>query len=271
MALPLKTHVKQYTFGKGKLYVGLFGDDNNPVGERYLGNCPGFGLTVATTKFEHNSSTEASAKKDLSVVTGVNFNATIATDDMTPENTALFLGGSASEITVAAVAVTAELHTVSAGYEYQGGATNSGATAIGLTSAVTGATLKNEGGTVTFVLNTDYKVDLATNRWYIIPGGAIDDGDVVQMGYTPVAGTKVRVTTTSEGSVYGSVRFVADNTFGVNNNLFISSASLSGTGDRPFITDNALAAFSIDVGINEKDSATPQIIIDSPLGVTLNG
>jgi hypothetical protein len=265
MTLPLVTHVKQYTFGKGKLYVGLFGDDGNPVGERYLGNCPGFGLTVATTKFEHNSSTEASAKKDLSVVTGVNFNATINTDDMTPENTALFLGGTVSTITVSATPVTAEMHTVATGYEYQVGATNTGESSIGITSAVASITVKDSAGTTTYVLNTDYKTDPATGRIYIMPTGAIDDGDIVQFGYTPVAGTKTRVTTTSTGSVYGSVRFVADNTFGVNNNLFISSASLSGTGDRPFITDNALAAFAIDVGINEKDSATPQVIIDSPL------
>ena len=265
MTLPLATHTKQYTFGKGKLYVGLFGDDGNPVGERYLGNCPGFSLTVATTKFEHNSSKEASAKKDLSVVTGVTFNATIQTDDMTAENTALFLGGTVSTITVAATPVTGELHVVNTGYEYQVGAANTGEASIGLTSAVASVTVKDEAGTTTYVADTDYKVDLASGRIYIIPGGAITDGSTVQFGYTPTAGTKTRVTTTSTGSVYGSVRFVADNTFGVNNNLFISSASLSGTGDRPFITDNALAAFTIDVGINEKDSATPQIIIDSPL------
>ncbi len=265
MTLPLQTHVKQYTFGKGKLYVGLFGDDGNPVGERYLGNCPGFTLSVSTQKFEHFSSTEASAKKDLSVPTQVNFNATINTDDMTPENTALFLGGSVSTVTVAATPVTGELHVVNTGYEYQVGATNTGATAIGLTSTVASVTVKDEGGTTTYVLHDDYEVDLASGRIWINPEGDIADGDTVQFGYTPTAGTKTRVTTTSTGSVYGSVRFVADNTFGVNNNLFIPSASLSGSGDRPFITDNALAAFAIDVGVNEKDSATPQVIIDSPL------
>lgn len=265
MTLPLQTHVKQYTFGKGKLYVGLFGDNGNPVGERYLGNCPGFALTVATTKFEHFSSTEAAAKKDLSVITAVNFNATINTDDMTPENTALFLGGTVTQITVSATPVTGELHTVSTGYEYQVGATQTGAATIGLTSLIASVTVKNSGGSTTYVLHDDYEVDLASGRIWINPEGDIADGDVVQFGYTPTAGTKTRVTTTSAGSVYGSIRFVADNTFGVNNNLFISSASLSGSGDRPFITDNALAAFAIDVGVNEKDSATPQIIIDSPL------
>lgn len=265
MTLPLQTHTKQYTFGKGKLYVGLFGDDGNPIGERFLGNCPGFSLTLATTKFTHNSSTEASAKQDLNFPTGTTFNATIQTDDMTPENTALFLGGAVSTVTVAATPVTAELHTVNTGYEYQVGATSTGATAIGLTSAVTSVTVKDETGATTYVLHDDYEVDLASGRIWINPTGDIADGDVVQFGYTPTAGTKTRVTTTSAGNLFGSVRFIADNTFGVNNNLFISSASLSGTGDRPFITDNALAAFSIDVGINEKDSATPQIIIDSPL------
>mgnify|MGYP006363046905 FL=1 len=62
MALPLNTHTNSYVFGRGKIYIDLFDTGGNKTGERFLGNCPGFTLTVASEKLEHFASTRGLRK-----------------------------------------------------------------------------------------------------------------------------------------------------------------------------------------------------------------
>jgi hypothetical protein len=260
--LPLNVHKNEYVFGRGKTYVDIFDANGNKTGERFLGNCPGFTLSVTSEKFEHFSSTSGLRKKDLSVVTSVNFSGKITCDDVSSENLALFVGGTVSTVTQSATPVTGEAHTVRAGLEYQLGATAANPMGVKDVSAVT---LKSADGVTSYVLGTDYVVDLAKARFSPLKGGAITDGTIVHAGYTPKAGTIQRVTSGAGGSQTGAVRYIADNAVGENRDCYISSAALAASGDLPLITENDLAKFDLDVGVNEKDSATPQIIIDGQL------
>lgn len=262
MALPLNTHTNNYIFGRGKVYVDLFDTNGALQGERFMGNCPGFTLSVSTDQFEHFSSTGGLRKKDLSVVTQITFAGKITCDDVSVENLALFLGGDISTVTHTATPVTGEAHTVNAGYEYQLGA--SGANPMGVKN-VGSVTIKDATEVTTYVLNTDYKLDTATGRFSVIAGGAITNGSIIHAGYTPVAGSLKRVSTGDSGSLYGAIRFIADNAVGENRDCYIASAALASSGDLPFITDNDLASFELSIGVNEKDSSTPQIIIDGEL------
>ncbi|MDN5924462.1 MAG: hypothetical protein L0H70_05625 [Xanthomonadales bacterium] len=262
MSLPLNAHTNSYVFGRGKIYIDIFDTAGAKTGERYLGNCPGFTLNVATEKYEHFASTAGLRKKDLTVITSVNFNAKISCDDVGADNLALFVGGDVSSVSQAATPVTAEAIKVKAGCEYQLGATASNPMGV---KNVTTVTVKDDTDATTYVLNTDYTVDTATARISIIAGGAITDGDTVHAGYTPTAGSRTRVTSGASGSNAGAVRFIADNAVGENRDCYIASASLAASGDLPFITENDVAKFDLDVGVNEKDSNTPQIIIDGTL------
>lgn len=262
MSLPLNPHANSYVFGRGKIYIDLFDSSGKLTGERFLGNCPGFTLNVATDKFEHFSSTSGLRKKDLTVVTSVNFNATINCDDVGADNLALFLGGGVTSVSQAATPVTGEAITVSTGCEYQLGATALNPMGV---KNVTAVTVKDDTDTTTYAEGTDYALDAATARIAILKGGAITDGATVNVGYTPTAGTRTRVTTGATGSNAGAVRFIADNAVGENRDCYIASASLAASGDLPFITDNDVAKFDLDVGVNELDSSTPQIIIDGQL------
>lgn len=262
MTLPLNAHTNNYVFGRGKVYIDLFDTSGNLTGERFLGNCPGFTLSVASETFEHFSSTTGLKQKDLTVVTSINFSSKISCDDVGPDNLALFFGGSVSSITQAATPVTGEAHTVKAGYEYQLGAGS--ANPVGVKN-VTAFTLKDATDVTTYVLGTDYTVDLATARFSIIKGGAITDGAVVHAGYTPAAGSITRVSSGNSGQLTGAVRFIADNAVGENRDCYIPSAALAASGDLPLITDKDIAKFDIDLGVNEKDSTTPQIIINGAL------
>lgn len=262
MTLPINSHTNSYVFGRGKIYIDLFDDTGAKTGERFLGNCPGFTLSVATDKFEHFASTSGLSKKDLTVTTSVNFNAKISCDDVSSDNLALFVGGSVTSVSQSATPVTGEAIKVKAGYEYQLGATASNPMGVKNVSSVT---IKDATDVTTYVLDTDYKLDTASGRFSIIAGGAISDGVTVHAGYTPTAGTVKRVSSGSAGSTAGAVRFIADNAVGENRDCYIASAALAASGDLPFITDKDLAKFDLDVGVNEKDSSTAQIIIDGEL------
>ena len=107
MALPLNTHKNSYVFGRGKIYIDL----STPAATKPASaswQLPGFTLTVASEKFEHFSSTSGLRKKDLSVVTSVNFNAKITCDDVSSDNLALFLGGDVASVSQVATPVTGE-------------------------------------------------------------------------------------------------------------------------------------------------------------------
>jgi hypothetical protein len=262
MAL-LTPHTNSYVFGRGRLYVDLFDSNGNRTGERFLGNCPGFTINVESEQFEHFSSTAGIRTKDLSVTMSVTLNAQIQCDDVSAENLALFLAGSASTITQTATPVTNEAITVSKGYEYQLGMTSSNPVGVQNVSAVA---VTNSAGSTTYVLNTDYTLDATAARIYIVEGGAITNGQVIHVDYTPGAGSYTRVASGSEGSLTGAVRFIADNAGNSpNRDLYIASAELSPEGEMPFITEDGLASFTLNVGVNARDSSTAQIYVDSRL------
>ena len=106
MALPLNTHTNQYVFGRGRIFIGVYSGDANRADRRFIGNCPGFTLSVESEKFEHFSSTAGIQTKDLTVTKSVNFNAQVTCDDIQAENLALFLGGTSGTLTQVATPVT---------------------------------------------------------------------------------------------------------------------------------------------------------------------
>jgi hypothetical protein len=248
-----------YVFGRGELFVDLFDSNGAKTGERFLGNCPGFSLNIESEQFEHFSSTGGLRKKDLTVTLSVNFNAEITCDDVSAQNLALFLGGTVSTVTQTATPVTNEAIVVRQDREYQLGATSNNPLGV---QDVTSVVVTNVAGSTTYVLNTDYRLDAAKARIYIIPGGGIANGTTVHVDYTPTAGTITRVSSGGSGSQTGAIRFISDNAAGPNRDLYIASASLSPSGELPLITEDELASFTLAVGINERDSGTPQIIID---------
>jgi hypothetical protein len=261
--MALGTHSNTYLFGRGELFVDLFDSSGNKTGERFLGNCPGFALTIESEQYEHFSSTSGLRKKDFSATISVNFNAEITCDDVSSANLALFLGGEVTTVNQASTPVSNEAIVVNKDREYQLGSNTSNPLGVQNVSSVV---VTDVAGTTTYVLNTDYRLDAARARIYIIPGGAINNGQTIHVDYTPTAGTITRVSSGSTGSQTGAIRFIAYNAGGTTNrDLYIASANLAPSGELPMITEDEVASFTLSVGINERDSSTPQIIIDGRL------
>lgn len=258
MALPLNTHTNQYVFGRGQIFIGVYSGDANRADRRFIGNCPGFTLSVESEKFEHFSSTSGIQTKDLTVTKSVNFNAQVTCDDIQLENLALFMAGTSGTLTQVATPVTNEAIVVQKGYHYQLGMVGSNDVGVREVSSVV---VTDTTGVTTYVLNTDYKLDANSGMIYIISAGAIINGQTIHVDYTPAAGARTLVESGTGGAIDAELFFVADNASGDNRDLRIPLCSIAPSGELPFITEDELGSMTFDIGVSTKDSTTPQIIV----------
>lgn len=245
--------MSNYTIPKGKIYF----DDG--TGEEYLGNTPSAEIGVESTDLPHYSAESGIREKDDSALVEINRNLNITADDISTANWARFIIGTVGAKAQAATPVVDEsVGEVQQGRYYQVGVTSgnpSGVRDIGSVTVKVGATAK----TVT----TDYTVDAALGRVYIVPGGGIVDDEVVLVSYTPVAGSREQVVSASNASVAGALRFVADNPKGTNRDIYLPSVLLKPTGTARLKGENAeWMQLGFQIEILKRDANSGAIYID---------
>jgi hypothetical protein len=242
-----------YTIAKGKIYF------NDGGGEDYLGNTPGADLSIESETLDHFSSESGIKEKDDSSLVEITRKLAITADDISTTNWARFIIGAISTKTQTATPVVAEsLGAVKQGRYYQIGALTANPSGVRVVSAVV---VKVAAVAKTIV--TDYTVDLALGRIYIVPGGGIADAAVVTVDYTPAANTREQVQSASTAAVAGSLRFVADNPKGTNRDVFLPSVNLKPTGSAKLKGENAeWMQLGFEIEILKKDTATAAIYID---------
>lgn len=146
-------------------------------------------------------------------------------------------------------------------------------TSVGSATTDGTAVVKFIGTTGAFTVTTHYGLSAEAARIAILATGNLAEACALyttvtegylslNVDYTNDANSRTQITSSGSGTVAGQFRFIADNAEGDNRDLFISSVNLSASGDLPFITENTAAAFTFDLGVNERDSSTPQVIID---------
>lgn len=199
--------------GAGKLYLALDSAAGVLGGERYLGDTPGFEISVQSQSQEYWGSDTAIAEKLEDVVTRVTRASTIQCNDISDENLALFVMGSINTITQSAGAVTEEAHTVIPDYYYQLGTSAHSPTGV---RDVTAVVVTDSTGATTHEAGTDYEIDLELARLHILPGGAIAAAgeEEVLVDYSTSAGSRTQVITDALVPQIGALRYVADNTRG---------------------------------------------------------
>jgi hypothetical protein len=251
--------MNDYVLGKGKVYFDVFDANGNTTGQRFLGNCPGFTVQVASENLEHFSSTGGVKEKDLEVLIQVDRTATISCDNMEMANLELFLVGALTTITESAANITDEALTVLQDRTYQLGVSNSAPTGV---RAVENVVVTNVGGATTHVLDTDYSVDLALGTITILAGGAIASSaaEAIEVDYDTTANSHEQIATATK-SVKGALRYVADNPQGTNKDLYAPSAILSPEGDLSLIGEE-LGTIGFNVAFNKRDSSTAVVYLD---------
>ncbi|MEL4071753.1 hypothetical protein WKW50_16535 [Ochrobactrum sp. GPK 3] len=221
------------TLGRGELWFDRFKEGTKTrTGERYIGNSPEFNATIESETLDHYDSDHGINEKDESVTTQTNRSGSMITDNISPENQALFFFGSSSALTIAAATVSGEVvGPVIAGLTYQLGMTDanpSGArnidesTPIVVTDAGSAGTTYDEGD--------DYTFNYALGRLTIVAGGAIPAGATIEVDYATLEHKRDRVVSGSE-SVSGALRYIAFNPVGKNYDWYMPYVKISPNGD----------------------------------------
>lgn len=236
-----------YTIPRGRVFFNPIDPaTDEPLGEIYMGNCPGFTISIETEKAEHFSSETGLRQKDASVLLEVKRNGKQTCDNMSHRNRALFLSGTSGTITQTAGTVTGETLNVLPGRYYNLGLSAAAPTGVRMVSAVS---VTNEAGTTTYTAGTDYVLDAQRAILQILGSGTIAAGKI-KVGYTRAACTWPGIRTGSTGEINGAMRVASDNATGENSDYYMPRVSLVPSGDMPVIaegTEFSSMEFDIDV------------------------
>ena len=223
-----------YTLGRGKVYFSRFKTGTQtPDGFRYLGNTPEFNLNIEQDTLDHYNSDEGIREKDDSVPLEVNRSGSLITDNIDPENVALFFFGSATALTQAVVASAEEVLTdIKKGHAYKLGITPSnpaGYFGINPTGFAVDTTA-GAGGTP-LVAGTDYAMDFDTGVITFLDTSVLaTNGADIAVTYAVAASTRTRVISGSD-PVEGALMFVTKNPKGTDCTYFLPYVKLSPNGD----------------------------------------
>lgn len=262
---------KNYTLGRGRIFFDRFADNavitatTRGSGERYLGNTPEFTMTSESEDLEHYSSDAGVKVKDDSVQLQLNRSAGFTCDNIDGENVALYFLGTASTITqTAATGVVETITAAKRGRFLQLGASE--ARPAGVRNVSNVVVKKGAGFTTTVAQSGNYQVDEARGRIYIESNSAdINDADI-QVTFDVQASTREQVVSKSN-SIYGALRFVADNPKGANRDYFLPYVKLAPDGDYSLKGDE-WQQIGFTVEVLKKASNVDAVYIDGQ-GVTV--
>lgn len=236
----------QYQIPRGRVFFDPFDTNGNRTGERYLGNCPAFTVSVETEKAEHYSSETGLKQKDQTIVLQVNRTAEMTCDNMAASNVALFLSGEEVTVSQGSATVTNEAISVIPGRYYQLGQTASDPQGARSVSAVA---VTNVAGTTTYAEGTDYELDATLGRIHVLTGGTIGTA-TIHVDYTKAVKTWQRIKTGAASELAGVMRVVSDNASGDNRDFVMPSVTLTPNGELPIIadgTDFATMGFQVEI------------------------
>ena len=227
---------KNYALGRGRVYFDRFPANTvvtaltKGLGERYLGNTPEFSMTSESEDLEHFDSDSGVRVKDGSVQLTLNRSGSFTCDNISSDNIALYFLGDASTVTAAgSVGVVEAIGAVKKGMFYQLGISES--MPAGVRKIANVVVKKGAGFTTTVTMSGNYQVDEARGRIYIEASSAdIPNDTPLQVTYDIQASTREQVVSKS-ASIYGSIRFVADNPTGANRDFFLPYVKLAPDGD----------------------------------------
>jgi hypothetical protein len=243
----------KYTLGRGEIYFARKDPTSGVVGgEGYFGNTPSLNISFEPEKLEHFSSDRGIREKDRSVILQVNRTGSLETDNISPENVALFFFGSTDALTVAQDTVVAESVGGTAGVEvgmfYQLGASPaspSGSREI-IYPGAGGTVFVLKKGSTPLVYGVDYTLNAKLGRIEILAGDAVD-GDSLTCDYTVAGSNRTRIISGST-PIEGSLRFIAFNPTGENLDYFFPSVTLTPDGEYGLKSDEwQVIPFSVEI------------------------
>lgn len=253
---------KNYTLGKGRVYFDAFVQGTQtPQGERPFGDTLEFNVTSESESLEHYDNDAGVRVKDASVLLELSRTGTLITENISPENLALFFLGSATALTQsAAPAQTQDYNTVKKGHYYQIGVSASRPEGV---RKVTNVVVKNKTTPATvYVLNTDYTVDLDTARIHVLESGSIVEAQGITIDYDVAAATFTRIVTAADAEIKGAMRVISTNPQGEKFDYFFPSVSLKPNGDFALKSGEEWQQLGFQFEVLKKDDNTEAMYIN---------
>jgi len=226
---------KNYTLGKGKVYFGRFADGTRSVekgGLRYLGNTPEFNLATDSEDLPHYDADNGVRIKDDSVTLEVNRTGSLITDHISPDNIALWFGGTTELVEQAILTDVVEtIEGAHKGMRYQIGKSPTSPNGV---RGITVASVTDDAGTpVPLVPNVDYQIDAETGGLRLLAGGTVvvDGTTNVVVTYSGAATSYHRVSSGGNSQVEGELFFEATNPKGAKFDYLFPYCQLRPDGD----------------------------------------
>lgn len=249
MAITADLNGKNYTLGRGKLYFDRYADGitiaaaTQGEGERYFGNTPSFATSSSSENLDHFDSDAGVRVKDDSVQLSFDRTGSITCDNISSENIALQFLGTSAPVTQAPVVGAVTTRAVKRGRFYQLGATPALPAGVRKISNL----VVTKASTV-IVLTGNYEVDPDLARVFIEQEAvAIADDDVLTFTFDVDASTRTQVISGNK-SIYGALRFVADNPKGTNRDFYFPYVKLTPDGDYAFKGDDwQVMTFALEI------------------------
>lgn len=238
---------KNLTVGKGEVWFAPYLPGTmTPTGYRLIGNCPEFSMTVEGEDLDHFSSMRGIKEKDGNAQLSRSATGNLNTDDISPENLAIFLMGAQVQLTQAsATAVLETFLAVIPGLSYQLGESPTNPSGV---REVASVVVKNDATPtpVTYTVGTDYTVDTVLGMVTPVAGGAIVAGTNLKITYNITASTRTRIAS-GEVQVEGAMKFIAYNGVGSNLDWFFPRMKMKANGDLNLITEEWMSIpFSVE-------------------------
>lgn len=227
--MPLAPDVLNYLIGKGEVYFDRFDTNGNSTGERHLGNAPSFAATPTEEDLDHYSSMQGVKFKDLSAIISTDLTYKFSLDEPNIDNLLEALKGAEvvytsqgdgninNEVMVARVNRWVKLNRMK------------------ITAGTVVVT--NAAGTVTYQLNTDYRVDYTVGRIFTISGGNIANGQSLRIDYTHEEAAYPTVYPSTQLKIEGLLRFVGNPDYGNQYMWTAWKVKLTITGDIPMVSE----------------------------------
>lgn len=226
---------KNYTLGKGRVFFDRFADgvsvtaNTQGEGERYFGNTPEFSISSASESLQHFSSEGGIKTKDDDVQLSLDRTGKTTVDHISNENLALLALGVNNTVTqTSQVGLTTTFASAKRGRFYQLGV--SAANPSGLRK-VSNVVVKKGAGFATIVAAAgNYQFDADLGRLYIEENSVDINNVEIQVTFDAAATTYEQVVSGTK-SIYGALRFVADNPKGTNRDYYFPYVKMAPDGD----------------------------------------
>jgi hypothetical protein len=225
--------------GRGKLYVDELDVNEASTGEEFAGNVTAFEIDAPEdTKEQMRDWTQSSAPLLDEVTTERKAKFRFTGVELTAAMLARFSMGTKS--TLAQTASSASNEAVTARLDKW---VKLSKRKVLLTP--TPPVVTNTAGAVTYVLGTDYELDLETGRIKALSTGAITEAQVLHVDYSWDVVSYPKIDAMNKTSLKCAIRFIANPARGKEFEVFIPKASLTPTGNLPFI-GSTYAQFTLE-------------------------